>query len=288
MLTMEVVGAFREMLGEGPIWCDLDQALYWTDIRRKLIRRHNVTTGQMASWELPELVGSFALRRNGGLVVALQSRIAFFDPASGAMETVAAPEAGKPGHRFNDGKCDPVGRFVVGSMEDATRAPLGALWSLDASRSCQALIGGCCIPNGLAWSPDGARMYFSDTITGVVMAYAYDAGSGRVGSGTVFATITDGGPDGATVDAEGHYWCAIYGGWRIERYAPDGSLDRTISLPVQNPTSCCFGGPNLDRLYVTSASQRLSGAELAAQPRAGAIFTLDPGVRGLPSMRFAG
>ncbi|MDB5362816.1 MAG: hypothetical protein JWO51_4113, partial [Rhodospirillales bacterium] len=239
---METVGTFREVLGESPVWCDRDQALYWADIRRRLIRRHAIETGETHSWEFPELVGCFALRQNGGFVVALQSRIAFFDPATGEIETVATPEAGKPGHRFNDGKCDPAGRFLAGSMEDATRAPSGTLWSLAASGTCRALIEGCSLPNGLAWSPDGARMYFSDTMSGVVMVYPYDVANGTTGPGEVFATIGDGGPDGATVDAEGYYWSAIYGGWRVERYAPDGALDRTIRLPVQNPTSCCFGG----------------------------------------------
>lgn len=285
---METLGDYRDVLGEGPVWCERGQMLYWTDIRRRLIRAHAVGTGERKSWELPELVGSFALREAGGFVVALKSRLAFFDLASGAVTTAAAPEADKEGHRFNDGKCDPAGRFVAGTMEDATRAPLGSLWSLDGSGTCRSLLGGCRIPNGLAWDAAGTRMYFSDTVEGLIRVYDYDPASGACGEGRIFAKVENGGPDGATVDAQGYYWCAIYGGWRIERYAPDGTLDRTVPMPVQNPTSCCFGGPDLNRLYVTSASQRLNEAERAAQPLAGAVFVIDPGVRGLPSRRFAG
>ena len=284
---METVGAFREVLAEGPVWCDVDQALYWTDIRRQLIRRHTPATGETVTWEFPELVGSFALRRGGGLLVALASRLATFDPASGDIVTLAAPEAGKPTHRFNDGKCDPAGRFLAGTMDDATREPTGSLWSM-ANGNCRAVVSGCRIPNGLAWSPDGRRMYFSDTMTGDIHVYEYDPATGVVGVGSMFAKVAKGGPDGATVDAEGYYWCAVYGGWRVERYAPDGTLDRTINLPVQNPTSCAFGGSGLDRLYVTSASQRLTPEELAQQPLAGAIVVLDVGARGLPSVRYAG
>jgi sugar lactone lactonase YvrE len=285
---MQVIGTFREVLGEGPVWCDIEQALYWTDIRRKLIRRHTPATGETITWELPEIVGSFALRRTGGLVVAMRSEIGLFDPSTGRMEVLAAPEAGKPNHRFNDGKCDPRGRFVVGTMDDVTREPTGSLWSVSGDGSCRALFSKCRIPNGLAWSPDGDRMYFADTGEGTIKVYDYELATGEIGPERLFARLDDGAADGATVDEHGYYWSAIYGGWRLERRAPDGRLDATIDLPVQNPTSCAFGGAALDRLYVTSASQRLSAEQLAAQPLAGAVMVLEVGVRGLPSTRFDG
>lgn len=285
---MQVVGTFREVLGEGPVWCEREQALYWTDIRRKLIRRHRPATGETVTWELPEIVGSFALRRGGGLIVAMRSDIVLFDPSTGTMERLAAPDADKPSHRFNDGKCDPRGRFVVGSMDDVTREPTGTLWSVSADGSCRALLSNCRIPNGLAWSPDGGRMYFADTGDGAIRVYDYDLATGAISSERTIAQLDDGAPDGATVDEQGYYWSAVYGGWRLERRAPDGRLDATFDVPVQNPTSCAFGGPKLDRLYVTSASQRLSTEELAAQPLAGAVMVLQVGVRGLPSTRFDG
>jgi sugar lactone lactonase YvrE len=285
---MQVVGTFREVLGEGPVWCEIEQALYWTDIRRKLIRRHSPATGETVTWELPEIVGSFALRRNGGLIVAMRSDIVLFDPSTGRMERLAAPDADKPNHRFNDGKCDPKGRFVVGSMDDVTRDPTGSLWSVSADGSCRALLSNCRIPNGLAWSPDGGRMYFADTGDGAIRVYDYDLATGAIGSERTIAQLDNGAPDGATVDEQGYYWSAVYGGWRVERRAPDGRLDATFDVPVQNPTSCAFGGLDLDQLYVTSASQRLSTEELAAQPLAGAVMVLQVGVRGLPSTRFDG
>jgi sugar lactone lactonase YvrE len=285
---MDTIGDFREILGEGPVWCELEQALYWVDIRRHLIRRYIPESGQTDTWETPELVSCFALRKQGGLLVALRSRLAFFNPATGSTEPVAAPEVGKSDIRFNDGKCDPAGRFVVGSMNDVSRNPVGSLWSLERSSS-RALLRGCRIPNGLAWSPDGSRMYFSDTLDGEVWSFDYDVTSGEIENRRTFVRIGGGGPDGATVDGDGFYWCAIYGGWRVERYAPNGRLDRTINVPVQNPTSCAFGGRNLDTLYVTTARQRLSPEALAAQPLAGAILAVDVGIsiRGLPAVRFA-
>lgn len=285
---MQEVGAFRELLGEGPVWCEIQQALYWADIRRRLIRRFAPATGETATWELPDLVGSFALRADGGVVVALGCKFAFFDPQSGSIKVVAEPEPGKPTYRFNDGKCDPAGRFLAGSMDDVARGPTGTLWSLAGDGAYRPLLGGCRIPNGLAWSPDGRTMYFSDTAVGVIRAYDYNVSTGEVGSVRLFAHIENGGPDGGTVDEQGYYWCAIYGGWRLERRAPNGRLDRVIELPMQNPTSCIFGGSELDCLYVTSASQRLSQEELAVQPLAGAVLVLDVGVRGLPSARFNG
>jgi sugar lactone lactonase YvrE len=285
---MQVVGTFREVLGEGPVWCEIEQALYWTDIRRKLIRRHRPAMGETVTWEFPEIVGSFALRRNGGLIIAMRSDIVLFDPSTVRMERLAAPDACKPNHRFNDGKCDPKGRFVVGSMDDVTREPTGSLWSVSADGSCRALLSNCRIPNGLAWSPDGGRMYFADTGDGAIRVYDYDLATGAIDSERIFAQLDNGAPDGATVDDQGYYWSAVYGGWRVERRAPDGRLDATFDVPVQNPTSCAFGGPDLDQLYVTSASQRLSTEELAAQPLAGAVMVLQVGVRGLPSTRFGG
>jgi sugar lactone lactonase YvrE len=285
---MQVIGAFREVLGEGPVWCEIEQALYWTDIRRKLIRRHSQANGETVTWELPEIVGSFALRRSGGLIVAMRSDIVLFDPSTGTMEKLAAPDAGKPNHRFNDGKCDPQGRFIVGSMDDVTRDPTGTVWSVSADGSCRALLPNCRIPNGLAWSPDGSRMYFADTGAGTIKVYDYELATGLVGTEQLFARLCDGAPDGATVDEQGYYWSAVYGGWRLERRAPDGRLDATVDVPVQNPTSCTFGGASLDQLYVTSASQRLSADQLAGQPLAGAVMVFDVGVRGLPSTRFYG
>ena len=276
----------RDMLGEGPVWCPVEQALYWVDIRKPAVYRYHPEDRRLSSWTMPNLVGSLALRRDGGLLVALAERLAFFEPATGAVETVAPLPAGL---RCNDGKCDRRGRFWVGTMHDAEREPLGALYRLDGDRRLSELATGLVIPNALAWSPDDRVMYHADSFHHTIFAYAFDAAGGGLGERRVFATLRPGiGPDGATVDAEGFLWNAEYGAGRLVRYAPDGRIDRTVALPVSQPTSCAFGGAKLDVLYITSSRQRMSADAIAREPLAGGLFALDVGVRGLPEPRFAG
>jgi sugar lactone lactonase YvrE len=169
-----------------------------------------------------------------------------------------------------------------------TRAPQGSLYRLDA-RGCSAMAAGIRIPNSLSWSPDGRYMYFADSLTRMIHRYAFDPASGELGERKLFCTIEPPAiPDGATVDAEGCVWCALYDGWRIACIAPEGRMARSIELPVQRPTSVQFAGPNLDVLLVTTATQRLSAEELAAQPLAGALLAVDAGVKGVPEARYAG
>jgi sugar lactone lactonase YvrE len=236
---------------------------------------------------MPSFVGSFALRRAGGLLVALADRLAFFDPASGRFETAAELP---PGLRCNDGKCDRAGRFWVGTMHDAEREPLGTLYRLDGDRSLHAVGDGITVPNSLAWSPDNRVMYHADSAERTIYAYDVDHATGAIAGRRVFARTAPphGYPDGSTVDAEGFLWNAEYAGSRLVRYAPDGRVDRTISLPVSQPTSCAFGGRALDTLYVTSSRQRMSREQIEREPMAGGLFPLDVGVKGLPEPRFAG
>ncbi|MGH6960465.1 MAG: SMP-30/gluconolactonase/LRE family protein, partial [Dongiaceae bacterium] len=192
------------------------------------------------------------------------------------------------GHRFNDGRCDRQGRFWVGTMHHTTRAPEGVLYRLDRRRELVGRQSAICIPNSLAWSPDGNTMYFADSLLYAIFAYDYDTASGEMGRKRVFArTQAPGFPDGSTVDAEGYLWNAEFNSWRVVRYAPDGRVDRRIEMPAQRPTCCAFGGANLDVLYVTTASWQLSADEHRAQPLAGALLALDVGVRGIPEARFA-
>jgi L-arabinonolactonase len=289
MSEIRRIGDTGDVLGEGPVWDVAEQAFYWTDIRGRVVHRQDWAAGSLRSFSMPEMVGSFALRRRGGMLVAMQTSIALFDPASGRFETLAAPEAGRPNMRFNDGKCDRQGRFWVGSMDDGSRGPEGTLYRVDAARGCVPMVTGIITPNSLCWSPDGATMYFTDSRSRVIAAYPFDVASGALGVPRAFYRVEPPAiPDGATVDAEGHVWCALYGGARVVRIAPDGRLLRSIDLPVTQPTSCQFVGPGLDVLYITTAKQRLSDEELARQPLAGALLALDPGVRGLPEPRYAG
>jgi len=289
MSEIRRIGDTSDILGEGPVWDVQEQAFYWVDIRGRAVRRYDWHTGRVRSWTMPEMVGSLALRAGGGLLLAMQKSISLFDPASGRFEQVAAPEADRENMRFNDGKCDRQGRFWVGSMDDVKREPAGTLYRLDAKRDCVPMVTGVITPNSLAWSPDGRTMYFSDSRSHLIAAYPFDAATGELGAARVFyRTEPPAIPDGATVDAEGCVWCALYGGGRVVRIAPDGRLDRSIELPVQQPTSCQFAGPALDVLFVTTAKQRLGPDELAKQPLAGALLAIDPGVTGLPEARYAG
>jgi sugar lactone lactonase YvrE len=283
------IGDTIDILGEGPVWDVQEQAFYWLDIRGCLVRRYDWSSGRTQSWTLPEMVGSLAVRERGGLLLAMRSSISFFDPATGALERVAAPEAGRENMRFNDGKCDRQGRFWAGTMNDLVREPSGTLYRLDPQRGCVAQFNGLRTPNSLAWSPDGRIMYFADSRSQVIHAYPYEPATGELGAPRVFHTVEPPAiPDGATVDAEGFVWSALYGGSRVVRIAPDGRVDRTIELPVEQPTSCQFAGPNLDVLFITTARQRLTQEQLAQQPLAGALLAADVGVRGLPETRYRG
>lgn len=282
------VGAQRDILGESLVWDDRAQCLYWVDIRRPAIRRLVPASGRVDSWPMPDLVGCIALADDGRLLVALPQRIALFDVATRALETFAHPPAVVEGHRFNDGRCDRQGRFWVGTMHNLTRAPEGVLYRLGADGVLLPQRTGICIPNSLAFSPDGRTMYFADSLRYSLFAYDYDPSTGSMGGERLLATTEPPGfPDGSTVDAEGYLWNAEFNASRVVRYGPDGRIDRVIELPVDRPTCCAFGGPSLDTLYITTTSQAMTSEELEAQPLAGALLAIQPGVRGLPEPRFA-
>jgi sugar lactone lactonase YvrE len=280
----------RALLGEGPIWDTVNRVLYWVDIKSPAVHRFDPTTGRDTEWPMPETVGCLALRAGGGLVVALRSGFHFFDPETGAIQAVFAPELDRPQNRFNDGKPDRRGRFWAGTMHDHETDATGALYRLDPDRSCHRMVDGVVISNALCWSPDGRTMYHADTMRRIVWAWDSDAESGEIANRRVFVTLSDneGNPDGATVDAEGFVWLAHWDGWQLTRHDPTGRTERVVRLPVQRPTCPAFGGPALDVLYVTSASIGLSPEALAAQPCAGGLLALHPGVRGVPEARFGG
>jgi sugar lactone lactonase YvrE len=283
------IGDQTDILGESPIWHEREQALYWVDVRRPAIRRLDYVVGDIVTWAMPDLIGSIAFAADDRLLVALPDRIALFEPATGSLETVASLQPRVPDHRFNDGRCDRQGRFWVGTMHNITRAPEGVLYRLDRDRGELVTTNtGICIPNSLAWSPDGRTMYFADSLCYTIFAYDFDAASGRMSNErTLVETRAPGFPDGSTVDADGYLWNAEFNAGRVVRYAPDGRVDRVIELPAERPTCCAFGGPNLDVLYVTTASQWMTECEKAAQPMAGALLAIDAAVRGLPEPRLA-
>jgi sugar lactone lactonase YvrE len=279
-----------DRLGECPLWDERARVLWWIDSRAPALKRFDPASGEVRTLELPEIVGSIALRARGGMLAALKSGIYFLNPETGAREPLAQPESDLPDNRFNDGRCDRAGRFWAGTMSDVRRDPTGSLYRVTPLGACVKMRGDVIVPNSLAWSPDDRTMYFADTYRNVIYAYDFDLAAGEMRNERVFAqdAARPLKPDGSCIDVDGGLWNCDYGGWRIVRYRPDGTLDREIRMPVANPTCCCFGGENLDVLYVTSATQRLTPEELAQQPLAGSVFALRPGTQGLPEARFGG
>ncbi len=279
------------LLGEGPIWDGAAGALYWVDIEGRRLHRLLPHTGATTSWDLPEQPGAVAPRGSGGLVMVLEHGLAAFDPASGDLEWILDPEPELPDNRFNDGKCDRQGRFWAGSMHGVEPArATGNVYRFDPDGTVHCMIAGVGIPNTFAWSPDGATMYLASTLERVIHAYDYDTSTGSIGNRREFATTRgeDAFPDGSTVDAEGYLWNAQWDGWRVVRYAPDGSVDRVVEMPVQRPTSCMFGGDDLSTLYVTSARTGLTRRRMRRQSLAGGIFSVQAGVSGLWEIPFGG
>ncbi len=291
MTDIQCVVDCKNILGEGPVWCPVEKALYWVDIKGKTISRFHPGSGASKTWTFDEEIGSLALRQQGGLVVAFYGGLRFVDLDSGAIETIHEIEAETPQSRLNDGRCDRQGRFWAGSMDDVMREPLGGLYRLDPDLSCHKMASNIICSNALAFSPDGRTMYYADLGIDTIWAYDLEVASGAVDNRRVFASTKEmqGSPDGAVVDTEGYLWNAMWDGWCLARWAPDGTLERTIELPVQRPTCPMFGGDDLDIIYLTCARVLLSEEELTKQPQAGGIFAITgSGAQGLPEPRFAG
>ena len=274
-------------LGEGPVWDVPSQSLIWVDITGRFVHRHWPADGRVASYRTPSPVGSVCLSRSGRFTLALEDGFWMANEAFDDLRPVALVHPADSGLRFNDGKCDPAGRFWAGSMAYSERPGAGALYRLDAGSSVTRVLDGVGISNGLDWSADQRTFYYTDTPTQRVVAFDYDVTSGDLGDRRVLVRIEPehGAPDGLTVDAEGYLWVALWNGWSVRRYTPDGRLDRVIRLPVAQVTSCAFGGPDLRDLYVTSAAYNLSADDRRAQPLAGSVFRLRPGPIGRPSVR---
>jgi len=278
------------LCGESPVWIAREGALYFTDIPACTVHRFDPASGAHRTFAAPEEVCALAPREAGGFVAALRSRFALLDLETGTAETLASPEPDRPENRLNDGRCDPAGRFWAGSMHlPRTRAD-GTLYRLDTDGTCTAMAGDVIVSNGLAFSPDGGTMYWSDSRSGRICAFDFDVPSGTIANRRTFfeTTEAEGRPDGAAVDAEGFYWSACFRGSRILRIAPDGTLDRQILMPVRDATMLAFGGPDLATLYITTASEALTAAERTEDPLAGSLFAVDPGVHGLPERAYGG
>lgn len=280
----------KASLGECPVWSAAEQALYWIDINAPSLNRFDPASAVNTTMPMPESIGSFGLRRKGGFVVALRGGIWLARP-DGTLERKVADAPYDPAHhRFNDGRCDPRGRFFAGTMNERRDVASAALYRLDPDYRLTRLVDGITISNGLAWSPDGRTMYHADTPAQTIHAYAYDPASGMPTAKRLFARFVGDGdrPDGAAVDSEGCYWSAFYRGGRVLRLSPEGETLEAHALPAMCPTMCAFGGADLKTLYVTSARQQRPGDELARLPQSGGIFALRVGVSGLSEPAFDG
>lgn len=243
-------------LGEGPVWHE--GALWWVDIKQPSLHRlaGGVKTGTYQRFALPEPVGAAVPTQAGDWLVGLKSGVYRFTSKTGALAPFAVLEPDKPGNRLNDGKVDPHGRFWIGSMDDAEKAPTGQFYCLSGSPPrIEKLPVQFTVTNGLGWSGDGRRMYLTDSANRTIFCAPYDPATGMVGERRVFAQLNEeeGYPDGLCVDADDHVWSCHWDGARITRYRPDGSRERVLSVPFNRPTSCCFGGADLRTLFVTSA-----------------------------------
>ncbi|MBS0374566.1 MAG: SMP-30/gluconolactonase/LRE family protein [Proteobacteria bacterium] len=273
-----------DSLGEGILWCARRQALWWTDIHGRRLHTWNPRSGALATHAVPERVGSFGfVAGEDRLVVAFERGLALYDPASGSTEWRLRPDGVGDGVRFNDGRTDRDGRFWAGTMVESPASGREAhLYSLGRGTDARRHFGGVRIANGLCSSPDGAWLYFADSPRRTIWRFPRQPGSAELGERQLFATTPEGAyPDGATVDADGYLWSAHWGAGEVVRYAPDGSIERRLRVPVSQPSCVCFAGAGLDLLCVTTARHGLGADGLAREPLAGSVLLYETGVRGL-------
>ncbi|MCA0013132.1 SMP-30/gluconolactonase/LRE family protein [Mesorhizobium sp. B292B1B] len=292
-MKIEVVVDVKTTLGEGPLWDVEQERLYWIDSFDGRVFRATADGCEIRSWDVPMKIGSMALRKDGGgAVVSLQRGFHLLDFATGEVTLIHDPEPDKPMNRLNDGKVDRRGRFFAGSMDTMEEGPSGGLYRLDPDFSVTRIDSGIICSNGPCWSPDDRTFYFADTWTGEIWAYDYDIETGAATNRRTFVrvdTSRGGAADGSTVDAQGYLWNALVYDGKLVRYAPDGSVDRIIDMPVKKITSVMFGGPKLDTLYVTSMAKpplpRFPGDGVLR----GSLFAITGlGVTGVPEPRFGG
>ena len=298
MESVEVLQAANASLGEGPIWDQQDGAFYWGDLKQHKIYRFDPEVGQTGVWPLPYQFGCLAIRERGGICVVTDNGYEHLDLVTGELTKIVNPEEGTQfDHCYNDGKVDSYGRFWVGSLPMAgarnqeITENTGRLYSLSPDGAVRDHRGGLYVTNGMAWNPEDNVMYHVDSWIRTIFSYDFDGKSGTISEPRTFFSFeaeTDGFPDGMTVDQDGNLWVAMWDGWKLVCLSPEGNRLGEIHLPVQKPTSCCFGGEGLDTLFITSASCYLSSADLEAGPLAGAILKTNPGVRGFASNRFKG
>jgi sugar lactone lactonase YvrE len=289
---VELVLDSKSELGEGALWHQRTGLLYWVNIPAGEVHIHNPADGSDRTFSVGTPVGTVVPRKSGGLALAVKEGFAALDTVTGKLTMLCRPEPAKTVNRFNDGKCDPAGRFWAGSChEDCSTPGAGTLYCLFADHTVKASHAGVTVSNGIVWSLDARTMYYIDTPTRQVAAFDYDVTTGGIANRRVAIEFpTDAGwPDGMTTDSAGMLWIAHWDGGRVSRWNPNtGKLMQEIAIPARRVTSCAFGGADLATLYVTSARTGLSADEIAAHPHSGSMFAVRPGVSGVSAFEFAG
>jgi len=287
--AVELVADAHAIVGEGPVWDASTGLLVWVDIEGKRIHEFDPETGVDREIEVPQYPGAVVRRASGGYMAAVTNGFASVD-RDGRFELVVPVEADLSENRMNDGKCDPQGRFWAGTTRMTHDAPIGVLHRLDTDLSLHPMVDELWVSNGLDWTFDERHMYFIDSFAGSVDLFDFDAATGDIANRRPLIDVPEswGTPDGMTLDAEGYLWVAFWGSSRVRRFDPEGRLDREITLPVTQVTSCAFGGPDLRDLYITSGARGLDAEALEREPHAGGLFRARPGVQGRPAFEFRG
>lgn len=287
-IRIERAVASHDRLGETPLWCERTKRLWWVDIEQPKLQSFDPATGEHDAVPLPgSFAGTQALTKAGTRLLARDLTLYLRDPRTDERTDLVSVEPGLD-NRLNDGRVDARGRFWVGTMDNGLKAPAGGLYRVDPDGTATKFAHDVVVSNGIAFSSDGKTLYFTDTRRYTSYAYDLDLDDGVVTNRRVFADYSASGdrPDGACVDVDGCLWAAFFAGSRVVRYRPDGRVDRTIALPVTNPTCLAFGGPGLKTLYVTTARKFLSDGQLAAEPLAGSLLAIEGAGQGLPEHRF--
>ena len=285
-MTPEVVINYNCQLGEGPLWDDRQNLLWWVNIIAGELHRHDPKTGENKIYQLGQMVGTVGLRESGGLVLALENGFAALDPETEQLTPIIDPESDKPANRFNDGKPGPDGSFFAGTMAKEIIDHAGSFYRLNTDQSVDHLLGDITISNGLAWTADQTTLYYIDTPTHYVQAFDYNNKTGAITNQRIAFHIPKeiGSPDGMCIDSEDMLWIAFYSGSAIHRWNPKtGERLQTVQMPTSNITCCTFGGEQMDMLYITTA-----GGDLGEEDLAGALFKVQAPVTGKKAFRYKG
>ncbi len=288
---VELVLDTKSDLGEGAIWNYKTGELLWVDITAKILNFYHPKLKNNKEMFTGQMIGTVVPAESGKVMVALQNGFYQLDPETGTKKLITNPEEGIEGNRFNDGKCDPAGRFWAGTMSTLGKRHAGALYRLDPDSSVHKMIDNVGTSNGIVWSPDAATMYYIDTPTRKVMAWDYNNETGEISNPKTAIEVPEemGYPDGMTIDEDGNVWIALWGGSAVGCWNPEtGELLRTIGVPAKNVTSVAFGDDDLGTLYITTARQGTSDEELEKFPHAGGVFKTRPGVKGVEAFFFKG